>query len=162
MKRLILMRHAKSSWKNLELADHERPLNERGLSSAKNLGLWLNERGYLPNQVICSTAVRCMETLGGLNLKIEASYEAKLYHAHVGYMLDLLQSAQQQTVLLIGHNPGISAFAEGLLNARPHLQDFYRYPTGATTVIDFVLSDWDKLELRSGTLVDFVIPRDLT
>ncbi len=165
MKRIILMRHAKSSWANLGQADHDRPLNGRGQKSTTKLGHWLNDNRYIPGQVMSSTATRCVETWAGLEqvlgLGITPQYDRKLYHAHVGNMLEKLKAATDDTVLMLGHNPGIAAFAEELLKTVPKSDNFFRYPTTATTIIDFEIDDWSELQLRSGQLHSFVIPREL-
>ncbi len=165
MKRVILMRHAKSSWANMGQADHDRPLNERGQKAATKLGHWLYDNRYIPDQVISSTATRCVETWAGLaqalNLGITPEYDSKLFHAHVSNMLEKLKTATGDTVLVLGHNPGIAAFAEELLKVVPQSDNFFRYPTAATTIIDFDIDDWAELQLRSGQLHSFVIPREL-
>lgn len=165
MKRVILTRHAKSSWADLGQADHDRPLNTRGQAAACKVGQWLHDNGYIPDQVISSTAKRCVETWAGLDqalgLGITPEYDRKLYHAHVGNMLEKLKAATGDTVLILGHNPGIAAFAEELLEVVPKSDNFFRYPTAATTLIDFDIKDWAELQLRSGKLHSFVIPREL-
>ncbi len=165
MKRVILMRHAKSSWDDLDVSDHDRKLNARGHKSAGLIGEWLKTNNYIPEQVFCSTAVRCMETWAGLketmSLDIEPEFDRSLYHAHVSMMLQKLSAATTDTVLYLGHNPGTSAFAEELLESRPKDRDLYRYPTAATTVIDFDIENWSELALRSGKLEAFIIPRRL-
>jgi phosphohistidine phosphatase len=165
MKRVILMRHAKSSWANLGQADHDRPLNTRGQKSAIKLGHWLKDNGYIPDQVLCSTAKRCVETWGGLEQVLQSGlkpvFDRQLYHAHVGVMLERLKSAKVDTVLILAHNPTIAAFAEELLKVVPKSDNFFRYPTAATSLIDFEIEDWASLQLRSGSLHSFVIPREL-
>ena len=165
MKRVILMRHAKSSWDNLDLSDHDRTLNERGRKSAVLIGNWLVENNYVPDQVICSTSVRCMETWAGLkntmDLEVEPTFDRSLYHAHVSLLHEKLSGAEADTILFLCHNPGVSAFAEELLESRPKDRDLYKYPTAATTVIDFDIKDWSELSLQSGKLEAFIIPRRL-
>lgn len=165
MKRAILTRHAKSSWKNLDLRDHDRPLNERGQKAARKIGGWLCDQNYLPDHVISSTATRCFETWHGVDAvlcsNISPTFQSTLYHASIGAMLKSLQSAEGECVLMLGHNPGIALFAQELLETAPQNPNLYNYPTAATTIIDFEINDWHALELRSGVLRDFVIPRDL-
>ena len=165
MKRIILTRHAKSSWANLGQADHDRPLNARGQEAAVKVGKWLHDNGYIPNQVISSTAARCVETWAGLEQILETGitpeFDHKLYHSNVGNMLEKLKTASGGTVLMLGHNPGIAAFAEELLESFPKSENFFRYPTTATTLIDFEIESWTELQLRSGKLHSFVIPREL-
>jgi phosphohistidine phosphatase len=165
MKRVILMRHAKSSWANIGQNDHDRPLNDRGQQAATKLGHWLQDNRYIPDQVISSTANRCVETWGQLervlNLGVKPEFDRRLYHSNVGNMLEKLQEATGHVVLMLGHNPGIAGFAEELLEVIPKSDNFFRYPTAATTIIDFAIEDWSKLTLRSGQLHSFIIPSEL-
>lgn len=165
MKRVILMRHAKSSWADLNQHDHDRPLNKRGLASATKIGSWLKDNSYIPAQVMCSTAHRCVETWQGLEhvmrLGIQPQYDMGIYQAHVSILHKKLKAAKEDVVLILGHNPGISGFAEELLESVPNSRNFYNYPTAATTLIDFDIEDWSKLKLRSGQLHSFIVPREL-
>ncbi len=160
--RLILMRHAKSSWDSPGLDDHARPLNDRGRRSAAALGDWLRAKGYLPDQVLCSSAVRTQETLDGLRLDAAAvDHLSALYHAGPDAMLHVLNGATGLSVLMLGHNPGIAAFAHLLLHARPRHARFDDYPTGATLVADFDAPGWDSVDWRTGRTADFTVPADL-
>jgi len=165
MKRVILMRHAKSSWANSGQADHDRPLNARGRKAATKLGHWLRDNRYIPDQVISSTATRCAETWGQLEQVLQSSLQPafahSLYNAHVGTLLSTLQAARGDTVLILAHNPTIAAFAQELLKVVPNSDNFFRYPTAATTLIDFEIKDWAELQLRSGQLHSFVMPNEL-
>ncbi|MDB5666154.1 histidine phosphatase family protein [Cypionkella sp.] len=165
MKRLILTRHAKSAWDDPLTPDHERPLNERGRAAAADLGQWLASRGYLPEKVLCSDAVRTRQTWAGIApaLSGNAVLELKpaLYQAGVDVMLAVLKHAKSDVVLMIGHNPGIAEFAEKLVAKAPLNLEFARYPTGATLVVDFAVDAWDQVELGMGITVDFVIPREM-
>lgn len=162
MRRLILMRHAKSDWSSGS-ADHERPLNTRGIASAKALGDWLRLKGYTPDQVLCSSATRTGQTLSGLQFEDQTptQFLRALYHADARDMLGALQGATGKCVLMLGHNPGICEFAHRLVDDPPEHIRFEDYPTGATTVIDFAISDWSKLGWHEGEPVDFAIPREL-
>lgn len=161
MKRLILMRHAKSDW-SFELEDHARPLNKRGRKSAKALGRWLQEKAYLPDEVLCSTAIRTRETLDLLKVGVQTWHERALYLAPPEAMLECLRGADRNCVLMVGHNPGIAELAEALVVSPPPHPRFADYPTGATLVVDFDISDWRDLEISSGTVIDFIVPRELT
>jgi phosphohistidine phosphatase len=163
--RLILIRHAKSSWDDPLQADRARPLNARGRAAADALGHWLGSRGYLPDEVLCSPAERTRETWARIAPALDAApalrIEDRLYQAGPEEMLAVLASARGQTVLMLGHNPGIAAFAERLLARRPVLPDFARYPTGATAIIDFPAAGWAEVTPGSGDLRDFTTPRAL-
>ena len=161
-RRLILMRHAKSSWGNATLSDHARPLNGRGRDSAKVLGDWLRQQQYLPDESLCSSAARTRETLARLNLDTPTQFLDILYHASPQSMFKTLSRANGACVLMLGHNPGIAAFAETLVAQQPNHPRFHDYPTCATLVAEFEIDDWADLKKASGTPLAFVIPRELT
>ena len=159
--RLILTRHAKSDWDDPTLPDHDRPLNGRGRRSARALGDWLASRGYDPEEVLCSSALRAHQTWdcvaqAVLETRPDLRIEPALYHAAPETMLQVLKTATVPTVMMIGHNPGIAAFA-AMLPARPPLDPQFRsYPTAATLVVDFQADSWAEVEPGQGSLRDFV------
>lgn len=159
-RRLILMRHCKSDWSH-DLKDHDRPLNPRGQRSARALGQWLRQSGTLPDQILCSSALRTRETCDGLRLAVEPELRADLYLAEPGAMLAALRQARGATVLMIGHNPGIADLAQRLVTTPPPHPRFDDYPTGATLVASFPIDDWQALTPASGTVQEFISPRDL-
>ncbi|MGC3938313.1 SixA phosphatase family protein [Roseobacter sp. EG26] len=163
MLRLILMRHAKSDWGHKGLSDHDRPLNARGTTSAKLLGDWLRAKGYLPDQVLSSSAERTGQTLLGLGFDqpMQTTFTRALYLADADGMLRILQAATGTCVLMIGHNPGISELAENLLNNSVSHDRFFDYPTGATLVADFDAQGWNDIGWHQGQPIDFIIPREL-
>jgi phosphohistidine phosphatase len=159
-RRLILMRHAKSSW-DTAAPDHDRPLNDRGRRAATALGSWLREQAILPDQILCSSAARTVETCARLRLDTAPEYHRALYHADPDTMLRLLRGASGHCVLMIGHNPGIAAMAAGMVSAPPDSPHFDRYPTGATLVADFGIEDWGELIPGTGQASAFIAPREL-
>ncbi|WP_323037915.1 histidine phosphatase family protein [Pararhodobacter sp.] len=164
-KRLILTRHAKSSWDDPTTPDHERPLNERGKAAAADLGGWLASRGYVPQEVLCSDAARTRETWEGLAPSLEGAVEptlkSALYNAGPDVMLAVLRHAKADTVMMIGHNPGISEFAERIVAQVPMNPDFHRYPTGATLVVTLEVADWKEVAYGMGSIRDFIIPSEI-
>ncbi|MGH1466543.1 MAG: SixA phosphatase family protein [Cognatishimia sp.] len=160
-KRLILTRHAKSSW-DFSGPDHERPLNPRGYLAAPKIGQWMRDHSYLPDQILSSSARRTVETCEGLGFDIEVNFLKTLYHASARTILETLQSATGDTVLMVGHNPGYADFAQKIVKAPPAHDRFYDYPTCATTVVDFAISNWDELGFGLGHCVDFIVPRDIS
>jgi len=162
MKKLILMRHGKSSWDDPTQDDHARPLNERGRSSAEALGGWLRARSYVPDQVLSSDSARTRETFARLGLVSDALFLPGLYLAEPGQMHSALTRATGQTVLMLGHNPGIAWFARDLVSAPPAHPRFDDYPTCATLVAEFAIDDWAALQAGTGQMLDFVIPREIT
>ncbi|MEM6759437.1 MAG: histidine phosphatase family protein [Pseudomonadota bacterium] len=158
---LILMRHAKSSWDDPMLADHDRPLNKRGRASARAMGDWLREIGEVPDACISSDSARTQETFKQLQLDIPLRVTNRLYHAGPSAILAELRRETQETVLVIGHNPGIAELAEGLVKKPPQHDRFEDYPTCATTVIRFETSRWNDIGWHSGQPIQFAIPRDV-
>ena len=165
MKRLILTRHAKSSWDDPLTPDHDRPLNERGKAAAADLGQWLASRGYVPDEVYCSDALRTRKTWSGIApaLPGTAVLELKpaLYHAGADVMMAVLRHAKADTVMIIGHNPGIAEFAAKLVAQAPRNAEFQPYPTGATLVADFAVDSWEELGWGQGVVDDFIVPKEI-
>jgi phosphohistidine phosphatase len=116
----------------------------------------------MPGEILCSTATRTQETCARLKLPLAPCLIDRLYLAESMAMLDILRAGHADTVLMIGHNPGIAEFAAGLVAAPPAHPRFRDYPTGATLVTDFDIEDWAVLKEWSGDTIHFVIPRDLS
>jgi len=164
MKNLILARHAKSSWAVGALDDHERPLNDRGERDAPKMGAALAQRGNRPGAIVSSTAVRALatarvlaEALGFPNEKIVAKPEIYLAEPRV-----LLREVQQfdeaeETVLLVGHNPGMHDFAN-LLAGGAVIESF---PTLAVARLELNVTYWGEVEPNSGLLLELLTPRIL-
>jgi len=166
MKTLILIRHAKSSWSSGASDDKNRPLNARGVLAAAKIGTWLGGKGYLPDEVISSSATRCAETWENINRALNASpalrFENALYHASPEVMLTTLQSATGSTVMMLGHMPGIGEFARDLRRDPPPMHaSFSKYPTAATTVLTFKIENWADLQMGTGKTIDYVEPKSL-
>jgi phosphohistidine phosphatase len=163
MRRLIVMRHAKSSWAEPNQRDLDRPLNKRGRRSAGLIGDWLKASGYRPQLALVSSARRAQETWAGVVASVggaETTYLPELYHADPEAMLASLRRAPDvETVLMLGHQPGIGPFAAHLLADPPADPEFAKYPTAATAVIDFDLAGWGQTAWGSGRLAAFVVPR---
>ena len=161
MKRLILMRHAKSDW-SASGDDHSRPLNARGTDSAPAMGRWLAEHGWLPDEILCSSATRTRQTLALLDLpQVPTRFERELYLAEPDEILETVQTATADTVLVLGHNSGIAEFAHQLIDDWPEHPRFDDYPTCATTLITFEVTDWTALRWGMGRCEDFAIPREV-
>ncbi len=160
-RRLILTRHAKSAWDDPTLADQNRPLNDRGRRSARALGDWMASRGYEPEEVLCSSAQRTQQTwesVAGAALETRPllRLEGGLYQASPDKMLAILKTATYPTVMILGHNPGISELAAMLPARAPLDPDFRRYPTCATLVVDFQIESWAEVVPGLGSVMDFV------
>jgi phosphohistidine phosphatase len=170
MRRLMLLRHAKSDWGTPGLRDHERRLNARGREAAPKMGAYMVRHALVPDLIIASTAKRVAETLDLLRPAFDSPpkvlQEPRVYEAGARPLLGLVKETPRSahSLLLIGHNPGLSEFASmliasGEVEARQRLIE--KFPTAALAVIDFAFDDWEKLHPHSGRLDRFVVPRAL-
>ena len=163
--KLIITRHAKSSWDSPYLNDHERPLAKRGKRASNAIGRWLAERGHIPRTVLCSTSVRTRQTWSRIERCIPGRYdvrfESNLYHGGIRSIVKALSSVDGSPVLILGHNPAIGYFASAVLQTRPVHSKFQKYPTAATLVCEVPVEKWKQMQLGSGQLIDFVVPREL-
>jgi phosphohistidine phosphatase len=158
-RRLYLLRHAKSSWDDRALRDHDRPLAPRGRRAAKAIGRHLRDQGIEPALVLCSSAVRTRQTLERLGLS--GQLEPELYGAGADALLARLHAvpAAVPSVMLIGHNPAIQQLA--LLLAAGGRELEAKFPTAAIATLSFTGRDWAALGPGTAELVGFVRPRDL-
>ena len=167
-RRLILTRHAKSAWNDpdLDLDDHDRPLNPRGEKAAAAIGRWLGESGYRPEVALLSTARRVAETWAGiaprLAVRPDVVWDRTLFHSSPGRMLSALAARPEGCVILIAHNPGMAALAQQLVRDKPARDEFAYFPTCATLILDFEGAWWGDVTPARGRVVDFIVPRDLT
>ena len=173
MKTLYLLRHAKSSWSDHAIEDHDRPLNRRGQQNAPQMGQFMRKSGYVPDLILCSTARRTAETLSlivpYIGDETPVRFERNLYLASSDAMLDRIRSADPNSdrLLVVAHNPGMEHLAADLisrdkLNGTEELYDtlLAKYPTAALTVIQFDVDKWSEVSLGTGCLREFKCPRD--
>jgi len=164
--RLILTRHAKSSWDDPTVDDHDRALNTRGNTAAKAIGTWLAKGGFCPETVFSSTARRTSETWAHItkhcNQNAQVQFTSALYLATPDRMLTILQGCRTHSAMLIGHNPGTAMLATALVKTAPEHPKFAQYPSAATTVISFEADSWADITRHSGHVEAFIVPRDLT
>lgn len=165
--RLHLLRHAKSSWDDDALADHDRPLAPRGIRAGKRLRRHLATEGYRPSLVVCSTATRARQTLDLVLPALEApevAIESRVYLASVDDLLHLVAGLPDEAgeVMVIGHNPGLHELSMTLANpaSRPLLSE--GLPTGGLVTLDLPAASWSHVEQGTATLVSFVKPRELS
>ena len=165
---IVIVRHAKSSWDDPALADHDRPLAPRGRSAVPRLRDHLERLGLRPDVVLCSSSRRTRETLEGIQpafgRRADIQIDRELYAADAGQLLDRLHRLDDQVtcVVLIGHNPGVADLAELLVGhgdptARENLTE--KFPTAAVAMLS-VTGDWSGLQPASATLDDYWRPRD--
>jgi phosphohistidine phosphatase len=165
VKRLYLLRHAKSSWKDTSLPDHDRPLAGRGRRAAKAIARHLREHGIEPELVLCSSARRARETLDRIEPALGTPVvrvEGDLYAASAQALLERLRGVPEtvESVMLIGHNPGLQDLALDLAQPSPTAHELgAKYPTAALATLE--LSAWHELDHSTAELVALVRPRDL-
>lgn len=168
MKRVVLLRHAKSSWGDPAVADYDRPLAPRGKKAAKRLGSYLRHLGLRPDLVICSGAVRARDTWARIAKRLEdppeVQYDDALYMAGTEAMLSRLRRLDDEveTVMLVGHNPDLETLATilasaGKGDALARLRA--KYPTGGLAVIRITRARWAQLAPGDGYLESFIAPR---
>lgn len=170
MRTLLLMRHAKSSWERPDLDDVDRPLAPRGRKTAPLIARHLKEQGLVPDVVLCSPALRVQETwqlmspvLGG---EVAAKTLRGLYPGAPSRLLEALRRLPDEPLraLLIGHNPGLGAFAVSLAGSGPQkaLQQMgTKFVTAGLAVITLEIDHWRELAAEGGRLERFVRPKDL-
>jgi len=161
MKTIILIRHAKSSWKFPDLKDIERPLKKRGTTDAVLMANVLKEMQVQPDKIISSPAVRALETAKafagetGFN-DADIIIDQRLYLESKTKLLNLLNELDDafQTIALVSHNPGITDFANALAN-----DNIENIPTSGMVAIQFDCNSWSEIEKGKGKRLFFEIPK---
>jgi phosphohistidine phosphatase len=168
MKHLLLFRHAKSCWKDLNLSDHDRPLNRRGNKAAPQMGEKLSKKEVKPDLIITSSAIRALSTAELLAQKINYSLDKiqinqNLYHASINEMMKVCSKCSKQVdnLMLVGHNPGLTQFANHLLQYDN--QYFANIPTAGLVTISMDIDSWQQLDnsisLLKIELLDYDYPK---
>ncbi len=163
MQRLYLIRHAKSSWKQGNLSDFDRPLNDRGQHDAPLMGKIIAQHGVTLDRLIASPALRAITTARliaeSLNYPpADIQEDANIYGADTAQLLNTIHSIddQYQHVALVGHNPFISATANALCG-----QPNEEMPTCAVIAIEFNCTSWSEIAPGTGTCVFYEYPKKL-
>ena len=160
MKTLYLVRHAKSSWDDKDITDFERPLNERGNHDAPLMGKILNEKKVEPVLIITSPALRALTTARIIAEKL--GYDARrimederIYEATMRELTSVVREIHEeyQTVMLFGHNPGISNFTN--LLGDQFIPDM---PTCAVAGLELKIKSWSEAERNCGKIFLFEYP----
>jgi phosphohistidine phosphatase len=160
MKKLLLLRHAKSSWADASLPDFERPLNERGMRAAPLIGKFMRAEKIRPDMVICSPAKRARETIAlvleAAAIETELRYDERIYEATVARLFEVIsQIEDKREVLLVGHNPGFENLLESLTGQTE------RMPTAALARIALNSDNWDEAAAKGGHLECLVKAKEL-
>jgi phosphohistidine phosphatase len=166
-KRLFILRHAKSSWDDPGLEDHERPLAPRGQRACKVMAEHLRTNAIEPELVLCSTARRTRETLEGVAPTGKHVIESELYSASTGDLVDRLHGVPDDvgSVMLIGHNPALQMLVLRLSRRDPEAAGMRaaverKFPTGALATLTFECG-WSELGPGSARLAGFLTPKEL-
>jgi phosphohistidine phosphatase len=163
---LYLLRHAKSSWADPTLSDHERPLAPRGRRDAKRIATHLRQHGVEPEVVLCSSAARARETLDLIRHAIAAStvtLEDDLYGASADELLTRIRLVPDAvaSVMLIGHNPGLQQLAVTLASTGDEVERLEaKFPTAALATLALAKT-WSRLAPADATLAAYVVPKQL-
>lgn len=148
MKTLLLLRHAKSSWKDTSLTDFERPLNRRGRRAAALIGRFLRRKNVQPDLILSSPAVRARSTieivLESSQLRVEPRYDERLYLASAAALLGIIRQFEDQvdTAMLVGHNSG----TEDVLHRLTGVQGIM--PTAALAKIVLDVDRWSEVTIK--------------
>ena len=168
-KYLYLLRHAKSSWDDPTLADHERPLSPRGRRAAQLLADHFASATIRPEVILCSSATRARETLApitaAMGLGDRVQIDMGLYGATAEQILVRLRTVDQDvaSVLVVGHNPGLQDLALELSGDDPDagIRVSAKFPTGALAVVVMDAGSWPVLSSGTAHLASLTVPRQL-
>jgi phosphohistidine phosphatase len=162
MKMLLLLRHAKSSWKQEDLDDHDRPLNKRGKRDAPRMGQLLAEQRLLPDLLLSSTACRARQTtervIAASGYRGETRLVSELYHTDRAGLVRIVASLPDhcQRVLLVGHNPTLEEFLELVTGQYAPLT------TAALSQLELPIANWAEFTAQTrGQLQQMWQPREL-
>lgn len=158
---LYLVRHAKSSWDNPAMRDIDRPLNERGKGDAPRMGKRLKEREVAPDLMLSSPANRALTTCKEIATILGYSFDRiktdkRIYHADEAALYDVLKELNdtQKVVMLFGHNPGFTYFANSLFNER-----IMNIPTCGIVAGQLKVKSWQEIKAGCGNLTFFDFPK---
>jgi phosphohistidine phosphatase len=168
MKKLYLIRHAKSSWDDPEMDDFVRPLNDRGKKDTPRMGKRLKEKGITPDLMISSPATRALDTCTAIAKALDYPQEKiktdkRLYHASEEELLKVVQELkdrpkdEEETVLLFGHNPGLTNFVNELLR-----ENIANIPTCGIVAAKLNIKSWRDAKFGCGEIESFDFPKNKT
>ena len=166
--RLWLLRHAKSSWDEPDLADRERPLAPRGERDADRMAAYIAASDIRPALILCSSGLRARQTLGrvfpALGDAFEVRVEPAIYVFDPAPLLSRLRTVLDDvpSVMLVGHNPALQELALTIADGGDGIGDVAaKFPTCALAEIDLRVGSWRDVAPATGTLTRLAVPRDL-
>lgn len=161
MKTLVIVRHAKSSWDDRGLSDHDRPLNRRGLRDAPVMGARLAEWGPPVDRVISSSAVRALTTAELITQEMglpwdEIVIDEALYHASEDDMLEIIQEQEDYLdgLMMFGHNPGMTYLVNNLSDL-----DLENLPTCGVVILQFNIEHWTEVGEELAAIAEINTPK---
>ena len=164
---LIIMRHAKSDWSTSANSDFDRPLSRRGDRDAPRMAVWLADQGLFPDMIISSPALRTKQTVSAVVEKLgipeqDIIWDAAIYGASLDQLLEVLDryAAAADSVLLVGHNPGLDSLVEYLSDRQPEYRRGKLMTTAAVAVLDYGDKEISTRE-HSARLQILMRPKDL-
>lgn len=161
MKTLLLLRHAKSSWKEPGLRDFERPLNGRGREAAPLMGRFMAGKKLRPDLIVCSPAERARQTASLLTqaagLDSPLRYDERIYEATADQLLEVVSQVDEscELAMLVGHNPGMEELIHALTGESAGM------PTAALAHLTLDIDKWEKARPRCGRLDWATKPREV-
>ena len=162
LRELMLLRHAKSDWKQPGLIDIARPLSDKGKKNALKIGKWLKSQNLMPDLILVSPAQRAQQTLRRICSECSANTVTvdELYLADLDTLRKILADAPAaERVMIIGHNPGLERLYRFLHN-EPEEDAIHLFPTAS--LAHFILpQDWNNLEQGDGKLTQFIRPKEI-
>lgn len=167
MKRLYLLRHAKSDWGEPGLPDHDRPLAPRGRKAAPLVASYMAANDLRPSYVLVSSALRALQTFESFKevaLGATVKIEPAVYGADVGDLTDLIRAvpSEHDSVMLVGHNPTMQDLVLNLASDGSDIEAARaKFPTAALAVLDANVDGWAEVGPGTASLTDFVTPKNL-
>lgn len=162
-KTLILIRHAKSSWKDATLNDIQRPLNKRGTKDASKMGKHLFKEKIIPNVIFSSPGLRALITARLLSVELdmkpsEIKVRENLYTFNFEYLFDAIKSIKNKydTAMIVGHNPAITNLTNFLCGS-----EITNVPTCGVIVLKLSVDSWDKVNKKKAKLKNYYYPKKL-
>ena len=171
MLKLLLLRHAKSSWNDPDHSDQQRPLNKRGIAAAPQMGSYIAKHNLTPTLILSSTATRARQTTQFVSEQFSDEIETRFIedlYSFSGYpgALNIIRNNgdQQSPLMVVGHNPTLEELADELIaagNSTARAVMNQKYPSAGLAIIDFNVTKWADIQTSMGILVDFIRPKDL-
>lgn len=161
MKKIVFIRHAKSSWSDSTLADFERPLNERGKIDAPLMASKIKSLGIIPDYILSSPAKRARKTARifskVMNMDDQIEYDERIYDADENTLFTVIQSIpnDKNLVFIFGHNPGFTWLVNDLCNVR-----IDNIPTCGFAVVNCSIENWNEICMEKNTLENFDYPKN--